>query len=306
MRVRSVHFAALSALALAAPARAEVLLVEGVYPAGNDRAAALRTLTVERFGGQDGGALTIRTEDALRDAVIDGRPWFTLLARTDVAEGALRGSATADVTRTRTTQRKEKCLSRDSNDKCVERGKVDVPCERRKIELEVGLRLIARNGDLLYRDDQPETDETTVCDDDKTTPRSVEAVVREMLAKVALRTRLALAPELRREKIRVLEDRKGLSPVDGDRFRNALRLTKTDAGAACRQWQAIAEANPGHAATVFNTGLCAESAGDLAGAEQRYRMAAQLTRLGNVSQALDRLAARRRAASQLAAHGLRR
>lgn len=296
----------LAALACAGAAHAEVLTVSGVYPAGVDRAAALRSLAVERFGGSDGGALTIRVEDALRAVAIDGRPYFTLLARSDVAEGVLRGNATADVTRSRTTQRKEKCLSRDSNDKCTERGKVDVPCERRRIELEVSLRLIARNGDLLHRDDEPETEEVTTCDDDKTTPKSVETVVREMLAKVARRTRLALAPEARSEKIRVLEDRRGLSKVDDDRFRNALRLTKTDAPAACRQWQAISEANPNHPATVFNTGLCAESAGDITAAEQRYRLAAQLTRAGNVRQALDRLSDRGRADEQLRAQAGRR
>lgn len=296
----------LAALAFAGTARAEVLAVAGVYPAGSDRAAALRSLSIERFGGSDGGALTIRVEDALREVAIDGRPYFTLLARSDIAEGVLRGNATADVIRSRTTQRKEKCLSRDSNDKCLERGKVDVPCERRRIELEVSLRLVARNGDLLHRDDQPETEEITTCDDDKTSPKSVETVVREMLATVARRTRLALAPEARSEKIRVLEDRKGLSRYDGDRFRNALRLTKTDAPAACRQWQAIAETNPNHPATVFNTGLCAESAGDLAAAEQRYRLAAQLTRAGNVRQALDRLSDRRRADAQLRMHSGRR
>jgi len=106
----------------------------------------------------------------------------------------------------------------------------------------------------------------------------------------------------RQESIRVVEDRKGLSREDGERFKNALRLTKTDPGAACRQWQAIADANPAHGASLFNVGLCDEAAGDLDGAERLYRQAAQLSRAGNIADGLRRIEARRHAARQLETH----
>jgi hypothetical protein len=52
-------------------------------------------------------------------------------------------------------------------------------------------------------------------------------------------------------------------------------------------------------------GLCAEAADDLDGAEQAYGRAAQLSRTSNIAGGQERIAARRRAARQLAAHSAR-
>lgn len=294
-------------LLLATNAQAEVLMVEGVYPAGSDGAAAMRTIAVESFGGSDGPDLAIRVEDALRGVEIAGRPWLRVLpGASREADGVLRGTATAEITRERYTEKHEVCVAKDTGGKCTEKRKEDVRCTRRRIELVPNVRLIgARDGALVHADSQLESVQDSRCEDASGDFRSPEGVVRELSAKIAARLRSALAPSWRRESIRVLEDRKGLTREDGDRFKNALRLTKSDAGAACRQWQAIAEANPGHAATRFNIGLCDEAAGDLARAEASYRQAAQLSRAGNIGEGLDRIAARRRAERQLTAHSAR-
>lgn len=134
------------------------------------------------------------------------------------------------------------------------------------------LRLIARAGALAHVDSQPES---------------------------------AQARTWRRESFRVLEDRKGLSREGGAKFRSALRLTKSDVGAACRQWQAIGQASSGHGATLFNIGLCDEAADDLDAAEGLYRQAAQFLRASNIAGGLDRIAARRRATRQLTVHSRR-
>lgn len=292
-----------SMLLLATSARAEVLTVEGVYPAGSDGAAAMKAIAVESFGGSDGPDLAIRIEDALRGVEIDGRPYFRVLpSASGGADGVLRGTATAEIKRERYTEQRERCVAKDTNGKCTEKRKEDVRCTRRRIELVPNVRLIARDGALIHADSQLEQATDSRCEDNSSEQRSPETVVRELVGRIAGRLRGALAPAWRRDSIRVLEDRKGLAREDGDKFKNALRLTKTDAGAACRQWQAIADANPSHPATLFNIGLCDEAAGNLDGAERIYQQVRPLTRAGNVAEGLERIAARRRARLQLAAH----
>lgn len=298
--LRAISVMAAAGLFSAMPAGAEVLTVAGAYPAESDGAAELRSISVERFGGEDGPALALRIEDVLRGAELQGESWFRVLPGGG-AEAVMRGTAQAEVRTGNYTGKRERCIRRDEKDKCAERKNVDVDCRRRTVRLVSSLRLIARDGALLYDDDRPEEAEVSWCDGDSR-PRPIEAMVRELVDKAAGRLRTALAPFWRSEGIRVLEDRKGLSKPDAAAFVQALRLTKTDGGAACRQWQAIAAANPAHAATAFNIGLCAEAAGDLAGAERLYRAAAPLSRARNAAEGLGRIEARRRAESQIAAH----
>jgi hypothetical protein len=303
LRTNLAIAALLWACAAAAPVRAEVLQVEGVYPAANDAAAAMNTIVVEQFGGPDGPDLAIRVGDALGSVEIDGQRYFHILADGGrSADGVLRGTATAEITRERYTEKREKCAAKGDNGKCIERRKEDVRCTRRRIELVPNIRLIGREGDLVHAESQPESTQDSRCEDDSGQFASPEAAVREMSQKIAARLRDALAPTFRREGIRVIEERKGLSREDGERFKNALRLTKTDAGAACRQWQAIVDANPAHGASLFNIGLCDEAGGDLDSAERFYRQAALSSRVGSVTDGLRRIEARRRAARQLAAH----
>lgn len=295
---------AVLACVLSIGARAEVLSVAGVYPAASDGAAALQSLSVERFGGEDGPALAIRIEDMLRSVELEGRPYFRVLAPGAAAEAVMRGTAAAEIQVQDYEGRRERCVQRDEKDKCVERKNVDVDCKRRRVELVPRLRLVARDGELLYSDDRPEQTEVSWCEGDDR-PKSVESMVRELVDKVAKRMRTDLAPIHRSETFRVLEDRKGLSKEDGEKFRHALRLTKTDAQAACRQWDAIGAANSAHGATLFNLGLCAESAGDLADAQRIYRMAAEHSRASNIADGLRRIDARYRAERQLEAHSRR-
>jgi hypothetical protein len=303
--VLHVAWAVTAAWLLAAmPVRAEVLTVAGVYPADSDGAAAVRSISVERFGGEDGPALALRIEDGLRAAELQGQPWFRVIPGGE-AEAVMRGTAQAEVYNSNYTAQRERCTQRDDKDKCVERRKVDVDCRRRAVRLNTSLRLIARQGDLLFSDDRPEQAEVSWCDGDSR-PKPTEAMVRDLVEQVVRRLRGDVAPVWRSEGIRVLEERKGLSKEDAAKFANALRLTKTDGQAACRQWQDLAAANPSHPATAFNIGLCAEAAGDLDGADRLYRVAAQLSRASNLADGLRRIEARRRAERQIAAHDRRR
>lgn len=305
MKAIATFVALLGAFAVAVSARAEVLIVAGIYPAASDTAAAMKVIAVESFGGSDGADLAIRVEDVLRAAEIEGRPYFRILPPAREADGLLRGTANVEITSQRYTEKRERCAAKDAAGKCTDKRQEEVRCIRRTVELVPAIRLVTRDGRLAHADDQRESAQDSRCEDNSAQLRRPEEIVRQQMGKVAARLRAALVPAWRSESIRVLEDRKGLSREDGERFKNALHLTKTDAGAACRQWQAIADANPGQAATLFNIGLCDEAAGDLDGAERLYRVAAQVSRAGNIAAGLDRIAARRRADRQLAAHTAR-
>ena len=58
---------------------------------------------------------------------------------------------------------------------------------------------------------------------------------------------------------------------DGRTFREAVQLTKSDAGAACATWSALEAGNPENTAILFNLGLCAESRDELREAHGYYQ-----------------------------------
>ena len=184
-------------LLLPTAAHAEALKVAGVYPAASDGAAAMNTIVIEQFGGPDGPDLAIRIGDALGGVEIGGRRYFRILAGSGSAreaDGVLRGTATAEITRERYTESRKKCVAKDDNGKCTERRKEDVRCTRRWIELVPNIRLIARQGDLVHADAEPESRQDSRCEDDPGQFASPETIVREMADRIAR----ACVPRLRR------------------------------------------------------------------------------------------------------------
>src|SRR6188474_2840070 len=85
----------------ATAAAGETLPVKGVYPAGNDAAAALGTIAVEPFGGVDGQQLAIGVADQLRNITIDGEPYFRIVpgGGSADADAVLQGTAGAEASR---------------------------------------------------------------------------------------------------------------------------------------------------------------------------------------------------------------
>jgi hypothetical protein len=287
----------------ASAAGAETLPVNGIYPAGNDAAATVHTIVVERFGGADGEQLGIAIADALRAVRIDGEPYFRVLpARSDADfDAVLQGTATAELSRTDASPREEEtCVERDKDRKCTRKEKQKVPCWNAVAQLDSTLRLIATEGDLLHAADQPEEMAKRYCRGEDRP--SGEGMVRQLVDRVAARMRADLAPVQRLDEFRVMETRKGLSGDAGRAFRDAVELTKSDAAAACAAWSALEAGHPDHIAVLFDLGLCAESRGALAEADAYYRRA--LAAEGDAAYAQDglqRIEARRRADSQLAA-----
>ena len=86
-------------------------------------------------------------------------------------------------------------------------------------------------------------------------------------------------------------------------FKAAVALTKNDGDAACASWEKLAATVPGNPSIEVNRGLCAEMRGELDTAEGFYRQALQLMPKDDyASDGLRRIAARRRAATQMATH----
>lgn len=276
-----------AAVLVAMPAQAEVLRVAGIYPARADEAAFVNRLAVESLGGRDGPALTFAIEDELNDVIVDQRPWFQVVPNGAGADAVLRGFASLDLRTSKVTRNKKVCVEEDAKGKCVRKEERKIDYRDHEYVLSPDLRLTGRDGQQLYSTSHLSQRKTyTVCPDDKEPSRS--SVARELSGRIAKDLRADIAPDDRVDDVRVLEKRDGLSKEDGERFKEALRLTKSDPTGACRVWQELAQANPTQIATAFNVALCAEAAGDDVQARALYE---RLLSIASVSEARDRLKA---------------
>lgn len=290
--------------ATSSPANAETLPVHGIYPAGSDTAAAVQSIAIEPFGGVQGQALGIALGDELRAVSIEGMPYFRVVPGGSAAdaEATLQGALSVErLRRDSYDKEREECVERDEDDKCVKREKRKIPCWEAVARITPTVRLIAADGALLDAFDEPRESAIRYCRDDK--PPSQEELIRQLTRALAQDLRSRFAPAERANDIRVMEDRDGLASADRDRFREAVRLTKQDERLACDAFRALEAANGNHSSVLFNIGLCAESAGDLEGAETYYRRALTANARADYAGAgLRRIDERRRADAQLAEH----
>lgn len=297
----------LAALSVATAAQAETIRVEVWYPATSDRAAALQSVQVEPFSGDAGDDLTIQTEDALRGINLGQGPWLRVIpaATGGGGEALLRGAAKTEQRFASFTEERERCV-KDDDGKCTSaKEKFVVRCRRRHVDLTVALRLIDRDGTLLWSDNGPQTYEDTHCEDSDATPRTRQAVARNLTARVAWRIRIAFAPRREIGQVRVDENRKGLNKEDSEAFKAAIKWTKEDAEAACQIWGGLADRNPNHVPTHYNLGLCAESGAGTDGSlpQPHYVKALVLNpKHGLARRGLDRIAAQMLSQRQIEAH----
>jgi hypothetical protein len=312
----------LGALAFAGMAQAETLHVEGNYAAGADAPSRARSIAISGFAGRGGERLAFAIDAALRRAVIDGSPWFELTFAEpprgttytydrDADPAAYRGGADAvmrgiadvewrDVDDG--TREIEECVTKDDRGKCTAKKKVNIPCRARNVTLRPEVRLVSRQGDLLYGKGDTLTARRRFCQNEEGRP-SVDSMVEELAGQFAWALRRDLAPEFRAEDIRVLESRDGIAKSDREAFRAAIRLTKTNEAAACSAFSSLAANNPRDLSIQFNIGLCFESAGDLEAATRYYNDVLTISpRKIEPREGLDRIASRLRAERQLELH----
>lgn len=303
-------------------AAAETLPVEGIYAAGTDAPSRARSIALAGFAGRGGERLAFAIDTALRGAVIEGRPWFELTFSEpprgatytydrDADPAAYRGGADAVMRgiaevewrdRDDGTKDVEECAVRDERGKCTEKKTVTYPCRAREVTLRPEVRLVAREGDLLYGKGDQLIASQRFCKDEKGSP-SVDSMVEQLARQFADAVRFDLAPSQRYEDIRVLESRSGMSKPNQTAFKAALKLTKNDVEGACRAFAALEATNPQNITILFNIGLCRESEGALGDAAARYEAVLALSpRKLEAQDGLSRIASRRRAERQLSIH----
>lgn len=288
-----------------AAATAETLPVSGVYPAGNDAAAALGSIAVERFGGDDGQQVGIAAADRLRAVTIDGEPYFRVVPEGTRADAVLQGTAVAESSRRDSGTREESvCVERDDHHDCIKKEKRKIPCWDLVVELNTTVRLVRTDGAVVYALDSEDELPQRFCEGDDRPSR--DRMIRTLAERQGDRLRGEFAPEQRAEQVRVMEDRDGLSKDDGRTFRDGVQQTKTDREAACATWAALEPRNPDHPSVLFNLGLCEESRGRLREAHDYYqRVVAGGRDKDYALQGAGRIEGRWRANAQLESHARR-
>mgnify|MGYP003295915257 CR=1 FL=1 len=322
--MRLVWLIGLGAVCAGASAQAETLPVAGIYAAGTDAPSRVRSIAIGDFSGRGGERLAFAIDTALRGAVIEGRPYFDLTFTAPAFGDSYTydGGAASPARPARGgpdavmrgigevqwrdidagTKQVEECAAKGDDGKCLEKKPVDYPCQSREVTLRPEVRLVSREGELLYAKGDTLTTSQRFCKDEKGSP-SVDAMVEELARGFASGLRVDVAPEYRGEDIRLLESRDGIIKSDHAAFKAAVRQTKGDINGACRSFEALAANNPRDVSVLFNIGLCRESVGDLEGAGELYQMVLDV-RPGKLEaqQGLGRIASRLRAEQQLALH----
>lgn len=291
-----------STWALVPAAGAETLRIEGVFPAQAREASFLPTLAVGTFVGPEGDALADAIERRLATLGRDGLPHATIIADSLRPDGLLTGRTGVDVSHSDYSETRERCTEKKDG-KCVARQRYRVACVRRSIAFRADLRLMrGRDGTLPYSVVKTRDDTDDWCEDSGiATP--IDSAVQTMIDSVADEVRLDLAPHAEHYTIRVQERRDGLPPDATARFKQAVRLTKSDAAAACAAFAEVDRMVPDNGSTTFNLALCAEAAGRYDEAADRYTRARLFApkAAGDVSKGLARVGALAAGAQDVAA-----
>lgn len=287
---------------LSTAAQAEVLTIEGMAPANSPEFAQIQSISIERFGGRDGRALAFELEDRLSAITIFGQPYFDVIGgRSAVqSDASLSGNVTAGVEQFETTAQRRRCVERDDKDKCVTHKNIKVNCLTRIIDFRAQVRATRySDGRSIYTESFPDKNEQTICFGDDEDFANSESVIRSMIAGTASAISNDLAPREYREEIRILESRKDMTKAEGNFFKAAIKMTKSNAAEACRMWDEAARNGQVHISLTFNRGLCAEQRGDLEDALDLYEEADRFSpgKL-ELSQALQRVSDHQRALNE--------
>ncbi|WP_324260957.1 hypothetical protein U4960_12480 [Altererythrobacter sp. H2] len=271
--------AMLVALGFSAGAQAEVLPIISGEPASAAEVAMMHGVAVDQFSGSDGRALAAAFERQLARATDRaGADYFAIYSlqspgAADRVEVVFEGGASASVEERRTQQKRRYCKDAekprtDCEDKVKEER--EVTCRQRVIALTSDLRAARElDGRIIYSRALPRRDEVTWCPADAAPPAS-EDVISRMIGDVAADFADDFTPLWQNQAVRVLESRKGLSKDQGNRFKAALKATKTDAGEACRLFDDLAAEAASQRSLAYNAALCAEMRGDWETALARF------------------------------------
>ena len=283
-------------------AAAEVIAAGGYSPATSDAGLGIETIAVERIDGSDGSKVTFELKEALDGLRLDDEQWFEIVPTSaEYVDATFRGSADSNSSITELDDKKvTTCAEKDEDGDCI-RNKVSYySCSSYEVSLRYDIELIGSDGLVLYSVRDEDSSSRDYCTDEDSRP-SVQRMTDRLAEALATRTRRALAPRFFRSDYRLLERRKGLEKADRKLFKQGLKLTKSDAEAACQVFEGLEANNPEQVSVLFNIGLCHESRRDFATAETYYARAESIEPgKWMTSESLERVAKRIQAEEQFA------
>lgn len=286
-------------LALATPATAETLTINGADPATANVNDLIR-ISVERFEGEDGSAFAQQLEAELGNAQFGGRRFYRIIAPESAAptDGLVTGTTRTSVDEVPVTETRKRCVEHDPADKkkCLKEVDVDIRCRRRTVTVTTTARLVAiGDGSIRYARPLNARDQQTWCPD-RSASRSIDDFIAASQRDQVRAIRGDLAPRDASLDVRVEESTKGLAKPAQAAFKAATRLTKTDQVGACAAWTALTRDAEPTAPLAFNLGLCAEMRGEFDAAVDWYGEAQrQGSRSNAIPEALARIDRHRRA-----------
>jgi len=282
------------ALAIAqSGARAETLRVSGVTAPRANIAGDMELIVMERLRGDLGSDAEFALRDALARVSIAGEPWFEILTPEALnnavveiesedgstydqplaADATFRGSVRSEVLERDIEPRFEtECVERAADNSCTKESEVRIECAELTVRIRPRLALINGTGQQIYTYGRANLRQERYCADDIDVP-SVLDMSDGLIDQMASDMRRDLAPFEYTRWVRVMERRRGLKGDDRDAFRDAVRLTKQNARAACDAFRALEASNPQHLSVLFNIGLCHESSQEIDLATDYYQRA---------------------------------
>lgn len=265
--------AAVIASMVATPLMAETATMTGRFPAPYREAAMLLSISVGRIDGRDGYPVASAIERALGSSqhfnIQGGR------RSGGNAEGVLSGGVSSGVEDSYYKRKEKRCTERDANNKCIKEQEVEIRCTQRVANLTANLRITRSDGQVVYSASKPLRQQIDWCEG-QSAPRTSEEMIGSMVSEVANAVRSDIVPRTDTYRIRFRETTKGLPKDQVKPFKEIVKQTQRNLGAACAAWGEMNKMVPNHPSIVFNLGLCAEAAGNLRGALAWYQIAAPL------------------------------
>lgn len=285
----------------AMPIAAETVRVPAHSTSSNPEFLTVQTISLGKFEGEDGEALSHMLEAQLARFRVDGQPLFDVrvAGAGRVSDAVVTGSASASVEKFPAWQKREICLEKGADRVCTKYGDVPMDCLRRVVSTNVQLRFYAPvDGRVLMTNGNQRRDDKVICPDDSAGPPTVEETVSDLLAASMFSILPQFSPSLGELSVKLHENTNGIPKAEVKRFKNAIKLTQRNNDAGCAEFDAMYANVRTSNALSFNTGLCAESAGNTERAMSIYQNMPLET---HVRDALERLEMNRRALAEVSA-----
>ncbi len=260
------------------------------FPARYAETANIRNIAVADFDGYGGREFQSALQAELFAATFDGRPYFNVVAtggpsnpgaaagygRSVGAQGVILGTVGTDFNTSSYQGSESRCVRWDG-DKCKEYKSFPIPCWRRNVDLIVTPSLVSvASGRVVYSAQKRASRNTSWCGNESPSTGDLAMVTdaqRDILGDI----RRDIAPYNTTLSATLKTKGVGLSDVLKAQFTAAAKAASSgDMGAACQAWTSINGAQPGNLDTVYDLGVCAESAGDYGKALSLYRQAQRL------------------------------